>query len=209
MSVAETYVSTVVCCVVLTSHTSHCTYHIAIAVFMPCFMSAQPAGMQIYLCTSFLYTLGQGAVLRNNACRHFVGLPKLGGPPVEGETWPRNLCNSRQLERKAQELRGNGPLLGRGVLAAGLECSFAGTNRPSTIIGSNPEGGPDPILVEMLEEYTARMMVERMFMREWNKKMSMRICTMDHLFREFRHRTEEMMERRRAAHASRRRTSQE
>jgi membrane protein insertase Oxa1/YidC/SpoIIIJ len=127
-----------------------------IAVFMPCFMSAQPAGMQIYLCTSFLYTLGQGAVLRNNACRSRLGLPKLGGPPVEGDL-AKEFMQLKQLERKAQELRGNGPLLGRGVLAAGLECSFAGTNRPSTIIGSNPEGGPDPVLLEMMEEHTARM----------------------------------------------------
>jgi hypothetical protein len=128
-------------------------------------MSAQPAGMQIYLCTSFLYTLGQGAVLRNNACRsRLLGLPKLGGPPPEGDL-AKEFMQLKRLERKAQELRGNGPLLGRGVLAVGLECSFAGTNRPSTIIGSNPEGGPDPVLLEMMEEYTAARMTKNVHAR--------------------------------------------
>jgi len=130
--------------------------HKAIAVFMPCFMSQQPAGMQIYLCTSFLFTLGQGAALRTNSIREFLGLPKLGGPPQEGDL-AKEFMQLKKLERKAQELRGNGPLLGRGVLAAGLECSFAGSNRPSTIIGSNPEGGPDVELVEMLQDYTTAM----------------------------------------------------
>lgn len=139
------------------SHTFYTTHtHTAIAVFMPCFMSQSPAGMQIYLCTSFLFTLGQGAVLRNNTCRQALGLPKLGGPPPEGDI-TKEFIKLKQLERKAQEERGNGPLLGRGVLAVGLECSFAGTNRPSSIIGTNPEGGPDPVLVEMLDEYTAAM----------------------------------------------------
>ena len=97
--------------------------------------------MQIYLCTSFLFTLGQGAALRNNAFRQWAGLPKLGGPPPEAEL-AKEFMQLKLLERKAQDLRGDGPLLGRGVLAVGLECSFAGTNRPSTIIGSNPKGGP-------------------------------------------------------------------
>jgi len=42
----------------------------------------------------------------------------------------------KKLEQKARELRGDGEVLGKGVLAAGLEVSFAGSNRISTITGS-------------------------------------------------------------------------
>lgn len=113
-----------------------------IAVFMPCFMSQQPAGMQVYLCTSFLFTLAQGGALRNDALRQKLGLPKMY-QRYEAEL-AKEFMELKMLEKKAQEMRGDGPLLGKGVLAMGLETSFAGTHRPSTIVGSNPTGGPLP-----------------------------------------------------------------
>jgi hypothetical protein len=103
-------------------------------------MSQQPAGMQLYLCTSFLFTLVQGGALRHDGIRQHFGLPKMH-QQYEAEL-AKEFMELKKLERKAQELRGNGPLLGVGVLAMGLETSFAGTHRPSTIIGSNPHGGP-------------------------------------------------------------------
>ena len=106
-------------------------------------MSQQPAGMQVYLCTSFLFTLVQGGALRNDTVRQKLGLPKMY-QKYEGEL-ATEFMELKKLERKAQEMRGeHGPLLGKGVLAMGLETSFAGTHRPSTIIGSNPNGGPLP-----------------------------------------------------------------
>jgi hypothetical protein len=43
----------------------------------------------------------------------------------------------KKLEQKAKEIRGDGPLLGRNVLAVGFETSFPGTDRPTTIKGSD------------------------------------------------------------------------
>ena len=48
-----------------------------LAVFMPCFMAHQPAGVQIYLATSFVFTMFQSAALRNDNIRAFFGLPSL------------------------------------------------------------------------------------------------------------------------------------
>ena len=49
----------------------------SVAVFMPCFASHNPAGMQIYLCTSFMFTTVQSVALRNERFRLMVGLPSL------------------------------------------------------------------------------------------------------------------------------------
>lgn len=57
----------------------------SLAVFMPCFMSQSPAGVQIYLLTSFTFTLFQGAALRNDGFRDMVGLPPRNAPPPEGK----------------------------------------------------------------------------------------------------------------------------
>jgi membrane protein insertase Oxa1/YidC/SpoIIIJ len=122
-----------------------------IAVFMPCFMSQQPAGMQIYLCTSFLFTLVQGGALRHDGIRAKLNLPKMH-VTHEAEL-AKEFMQLKELERKAQELRGDGPLLGTGVLAMGLEASFAGTNRPSTIVGSNPNGGPLVVVDDDADEW--------------------------------------------------------
>lgn len=57
----------------------------SLAVLMPCFMAQSPAGVQIYLLTSFTFTLFQGAALRNDAFRQMVGLPSRGAPLPEGK----------------------------------------------------------------------------------------------------------------------------
>jgi hypothetical protein len=51
----------------------------------------------------------------------------------------------KKLEQKAKEIRGDGPVLGRNVLAVGFETSFPGTNRPSTIKGSGQPPPEEPL----------------------------------------------------------------
>ena len=106
-----------------------------LAVFMPCFVSQSPSGMQIYVVSSFTFTLVQGAALRNDFMRGLVGLPAMGAPP-EAPRVTQSYMEFKQLEQKARELRGDGPLLGRNVLAVGFETSFAGNYRSSAIRGS-------------------------------------------------------------------------
>jgi len=103
-----------------------------LAVFMPCLASQSPAGLQIYLLSSFTWTLFQGAALRNESIRGFIGLPSMTAPPSEAK-YAKEFMEFKKLEQKAREIRGDGPVLGRNVLAAGFETSFPGTNRPSTI----------------------------------------------------------------------------
>lgn len=124
-----------------------------LAVFMPCFSAQSPAGLQIYLVSSFTWTLFQSAALRNDACRGFLGLPPLGNPPTEPK-FAKEFMEFKKLEQKAKEIRGDGPVLGKNVLAVGFETSFPGTNRPTTIKGSSKE-----ILEEMrlLQEREAQV----------------------------------------------------
>ncbi|GKY91208.1 hypothetical protein MPSEU_000093500 [Mayamaea pseudoterrestris] len=106
------------------------------AVFMPCFTAQLPAGVQIYLVTSFVWTLGQSAALRTERFRQVVGLPSLLAPPPEA-SYAQEFIALKKLEQKARELRGNGPLLGVGILAPGYQASFAGTHRDTSIRGSD------------------------------------------------------------------------
>jgi membrane protein insertase Oxa1/YidC/SpoIIIJ len=107
-----------------------------LAIFMPCFSAQSPAGLQIYLISSFTWTLFQSAALRNDTMRGWVGLPAMGNPPTEPK-YAKEFMEFKKLEQKAKEIRGDGPVLGRNVLAVGFETSFPGTNRPSTIVGSD------------------------------------------------------------------------
>lgn len=115
-----------------------------LAVFMPCFSAQSPAGIQIYLVSSFTFTLFQGAALRNDTVRHWIGLPTMGAAPTEPKI-AKEFMEFKKLEQKAREIRGDGPVLGKNVLAVGFETSFPGTNRPSTIEGS---GMPPPDMTE-------------------------------------------------------------
>jgi hypothetical protein len=104
----------------------------SLAVFMPCFMSQSPAGIQIYLIASFIFTYVQGQALRNDTFRGMVGLPLKQGPSEKPEAkYAMEFVELKRLEQKAIDARGDGELLGKGVLASGLEVSFAGTNRPT------------------------------------------------------------------------------
>ena len=115
----------------------------SLAVFMPCFMSQSPAGIQLYLIASFIFTYFQGQALRNDSFRGMVGLPLRQGPSSKPEAkYASEFIELKRLEQKAIDARGDGPVLGKGVLAAGLEASFAGSSRPSSIKGS----GIEPIL---------------------------------------------------------------
>lgn len=60
-------------------------HSLGLAVLMPCLMAQSPAGVQVYLLTSFIFTLFQGAALRNDGFRQVVGLPLAGAPPPEGK----------------------------------------------------------------------------------------------------------------------------
>ena len=106
-----------------------------LAVFMPCFVSQSPGGIQIYLVSSFTFTLLQGGALRSDAIRNILGLPAMGSPPTEPK-FAKEFMEFKKMEQKAREIRGDGPVLGRNILAVGFETSFPGTNRPSTITGS-------------------------------------------------------------------------
>lgn len=57
----------------------------SLAVLMPCLMAQSPAGVQVYLLTSFIFTLFQGAALRNDTFRDAVGLAMRGAPLPEGK----------------------------------------------------------------------------------------------------------------------------
>ena len=115
-----------------------------LAVFMPCLAAQSPAGIQIYLVSSFTFTLFQGAALRNDAVRGLIGLPSMGVAPTEPK-YAKEFMEFKKLEQKAREIRGDGPVLGRNVLAVGFETSFPGSNRPTTIEGS---GIPPPDMIE-------------------------------------------------------------
>jgi hypothetical protein len=59
----------------------------------------------------------------------------MGSPPTEPK-YAKEFMEFKKMEQKAREIRGDGPVLGRNILAVGFETSFPGTNRPSTIKGS-------------------------------------------------------------------------
>jgi membrane protein insertase Oxa1/YidC/SpoIIIJ len=104
----------------------------SVAILMPCFSANFPAGMQVYLCTTFIFTFGQNFLLRNERFRQAVGLPSLNAPG-EAPKIATQIIELKMLEKKADEIRGDGPLLGRFVLYRNWRLSFPGTYRESTI----------------------------------------------------------------------------
>ena len=114
-----------------------------LAVFMPCFMAHQPAGVQIYLATSFVFTMFQSAALRNDNIRAFFGLPSLDVQRQQKiGAVTKEFVDIKEFEKEAKEARGEGDLLGEhGVLQPGWESTIPGTSRPSTIVGSTGGSG--------------------------------------------------------------------
>jgi len=116
----------------------------SLAIFMPCFMSHNPAGVQIYLATSFVFTACQSAALRNDSFRQLVGLPSMDAPTPEPVLVKEFLdMNKEGIDAaKARKVRGDDEALGSGVLYPGFQTAFPGTARPSTIVGKtgNSEG---------------------------------------------------------------------
>lgn len=117
------------------------------AVFMPCFLAQLPAGVQIYVLTSFLFTTLQSYILRTDALRQQVGLPSISAPSPEA-VLAMQYIRLKKLELKAIEARGDGPLLGTGVLYNNFVASFAGPVRPSTIIPVGKKR-PQPLALEV------------------------------------------------------------
>jgi hypothetical protein len=90
------------------------TYFVStgLAVLMPCLMAQSPAGVQVYLLTSFIFTLFQGAALRNDSFRGLVGLPLRGAPLPEGK-FVNEFILYNKLERET-----------KGVLSPKFQSSF-------------------------------------------------------------------------------------
>lgn len=122
----------------------------SVAVFMPCFTSQLPAGVQIYIVSSFVFTLVQSKALRTESFRQAFGLPSMLAPPPEAK-YAQEFVELKKLEQKAREIRGDGPVLGKGVLALDYEVSFPGEYRKSTIEGSGIAHEPVPSSPEVLE----------------------------------------------------------
>jgi membrane protein insertase Oxa1/YidC/SpoIIIJ len=119
----------------------------SLAIFMPCFTSQLSAGVQVYIVTSFCFTLVQSAALRTESFRQLVGLPSMLTKPAPGR-FTTQMLELKLMEQKARELRGDGPVLGKGVLVHGWEVSFAGKYRPTTIKGSTNQD-LDPTVSEL------------------------------------------------------------
>ena len=106
---------------------------------MPCFMATSPSGVQIYLCTSLLFTLFQSVIIRNETFRTSVNLPSRENMPSASPELAIGFNRLKLLEQEAAKLRGpNQPIVGKdGVLAPGWTTSFIGRRRRSTIDISN------------------------------------------------------------------------
>jgi len=107
----------------------------SLSVFMPCFMATSPSGVQIYLCTSMVFTLFQSIIIRNESFRKVVGLPSRENLPKEIPELAVGFNQLKLLEQQAAKLRKPGdPIIGQhGVLADGWTTSFIGRRRKSSI----------------------------------------------------------------------------
>eukprot|EP00578_Thalassiosira_sp_NH16_P016871 CAMPEP_0181120242 /NCGR_PEP_ID=MMETSP1071-20121207/24049_1 /TAXON_ID=35127 /ORGANISM="Thalassiosira sp., Strain NH16" /LENGTH=472 /DNA_ID=CAMNT_0023204879 /DNA_START=294 /DNA_END=1712 /DNA_ORIENTATION=+ len=108
----------------------------SLAIFMPCFMAQQSAGVQIYLATSMVFTLVQSAAMRNDAFRQALDLPPMNAKAKgmrEGEHVKDFL--EKMAERQAAKARG-GFVLGEGVHVTGAQISVPrfGERRKSSIV---------------------------------------------------------------------------
>uniref|UniRef100_A0A7S2LNS1 Uncharacterized protein n=1 Tax=Leptocylindrus danicus TaxID=163516 RepID=A0A7S2LNS1_9STRA len=120
-----------------------------------------PAGVQIYLVSSFSYSFGQGYALRNDTFRKLVGLPSLDAKPLEPEI-AKSYINKMKAKAAAEAKYGpagsgvfaredigannSNPedTTGIGVLSPGIAVSSGAslaTKRESSIAGANMEHG--------------------------------------------------------------------
>ena len=79
----------------------------SLAIFMPCFMSQQPSGVQLYLLTSMIFTLLQAKALRNDVVRDAIGLPSINARPrdISDSDIVRHFLE-QMSERQAAKARG-------------------------------------------------------------------------------------------------------
>jgi len=118
------------------------------AVFMPCFTCQLPAGVQVYIVTSFCLTAVQSAALRNAGFRETVGLPPLvTSPGANRGLYAEEFVRLKQMEQRAANLRPpNTPILGKhGILADKWTVSFAGRHRESSIRLEPSLGRPESV----------------------------------------------------------------
>jgi len=112
----------------------------SLAVFMPCFMSQSPSGVQIYLMTSFVFTATQSVILRYDPFREMVGLPKMSVVHKKATLVEGFMEFKNKGEKAAAAARGYGGVLGASsVLYPGYSISFAGSNRRSSISYNNDD----------------------------------------------------------------------
>lgn len=110
-----------------------------LAVCMPCFMAQQPAGVQLYLATSMVFTLLQSRAMRTDSIRQMVGLPPIGAKP-EGQG--QALKEFMKIMAERQEIKAKGGfVLGEGVSIRGVQVSMPrkGKKRKSTIVVEKAE----------------------------------------------------------------------
>lgn len=129
----------------------------SLAIFMPCFMSQQPSGVQLYLATSMIFTLLQSRAMRNDAIRHAIGLPSIHAKP-------RSMSDSdivkeflaKMAERQAAKARG-GFILGEGVHVTGANISVPrfGMKRRSSIAVSKNESETQMVVHDGVQSSSA------------------------------------------------------
>lgn len=135
----------------------------SVAIFMPCFMSQQPSGVQLYLATSMIFTLLQSRAMRNDTIRQAVGLPSI-------HVKPRSMSDSdivqeflaKMAERQAAKARG-GYILGEGVHVTGANISvprFGKKRRSSIVVAKDDEHEAQKMMLGLQSESSSSRFVE-------------------------------------------------
>ena len=135
----------------------------SLAIFMPCFMSQQPSGVQLYLATSMIFTLLQSRAMRNDTIRQAVGLPSI-------HVKPRSMSDSdivqeflaKMAERQAAKARG-GYILGEGVHVTGANISvprFGKKRRSSIVVEKDDEHEAQKMMLGLQSESSSSRFVE-------------------------------------------------
>ena len=135
----------------------------SLAIFMPCFMSQQPSGVQLYLATSMIFTLLQSRAMRNDTIRQAVGLPSI-------HVKPRSMSDSdivqeflaKMAERQAAKARG-GYILGEGVHVTGANISvprFGKKRRSSIVVEKDDEHEAQKMMLGLQSESASSRFVE-------------------------------------------------